>query len=135
MPGYLTAATNNRILDLVFGGVPFAPAPELYIGLSLLVANRSGIIAEPGSNYRRIRVRNSLVEFPEAFDGRKQSAIGVEFDRPDCYWGRVLAIFIADHPTGRGRHILAMSDLKVPRDLDESNRPHIRVGELILAHQ
>lgn len=129
--GYFTDYLNNRLLDQMFGGVPYVPPKAVYIGLSQSRANRRGDVAEPfaaGNGYARVKVANDLVSFPPASmvqpqAGTKSNAVPIVFPEATGAWGTVSSIFVADAPTGG--NVLCIADLTACRTVDAGDHPLI----------
>ena len=134
MPGYLTDHVNNKVLDCLFGGRPLAPAPELYVGLSLTRAYKGGYVAEPiGTGYARVAVPNDLTHFPAATLGRKSNAVAITFPEARTGWGSILSVFVADAPSGG--NVLAVADLPSARTVIPGDPgPRIAVDALFFSH-
>ena len=134
MPGFLTDHVNNKVLDCFFGGQPFAPPPELHVGLSLTRAYKGGYVAEPlGEGYARVAVANDLIHFPAASLGRKSNASVITFPEPRAGWGAVVSVFVAD--AAQGGNVLAMADLPSPRTVGQGDpAPTIAVDALFFSH-
>ncbi len=134
MPGFLTDLVNNQVLDCFFGGQPFAPPPELHVGLSLFKAYKGGYVAEPlGGGYARVAVPNDLIHFPPASLGRKSNAKAITFPEPLAGWGAILSVFVAD--AAQGGNVLAMADLPSPRTVRPGDPgPLIAVDALFFSH-
>lgn len=115
MPGHPTVYADHVIWDLILGGRPYLPPETVYVGLSLVRANRPGLVQEPsGDGYRRVAVPNTLDCWPSAFvHDVKSNAHVIDFGVPGD-WGRIVAVFVADGP-GRDSQVLLTTDLVVPR--------------------
>ena len=134
MAGFLTDYANNKILDLFFGSSIFAPPPTLYLGMSLIPANKVGNVYEPsGGGYGRVSIANSPANFPAASLGMKSNAATATFPAPAADWGAVQSLFIAD--AASGGNILASADLTVPKSITNgSPAPKVVAGALFLSH-
>ena len=132
MPGFLTDLANNAVLDCLFGGVPIAPPPVLYLGLSLEGASKAGAVDEPaGGGYARVAVPNGPAMFPAASGGSKSNAAPIAFPDPTGDWGEVLSVFVAD-PAG---NVLAAADLAAPKRVKAGDpAPKVATGALFLSH-
>lgn len=130
MSGHLTDYATGAVMDLVLGGVPWAPSPYLTFGLSLGVANRSGRVIEPKAPcYHRLTIANDTRLFPRAamLCGLKSNAVDLDFPTPCRDWGLVRSIFVAESCGA----IVAMIDLTSPmlvRGGDDA--PRIRAGAI-----
>jgi hypothetical protein len=134
MAGFLTDYMNNKMLDLIFGSIAFAPPWTLYLGLSQAAANKSGTYVEPsGGGYARVAVINNGTSFPAASGGTKANATLLAFPAPTADWGTIQSLFISDSSsTG---NVLAMADLTSPRPIGSGSvSPKVAVGALFLSH-
>jgi hypothetical protein len=134
MPGFLTDYSNNKVLDLFFGSSIYTPPANLYLGLSLISANKAGGVIEPsGGSYARVPVVNSPTNFPTASAGTKSNAGTITFPGPTADWGTIVSVFIAD--AAAGGNVLAMADLTTPRAVTNgSAAPKVAAGALFLSH-
>lgn len=134
MAGFLCDYSNNKVLDLFFGGSTFSPPATLYFGLSQNTANKNGYVTEPsGGGYARISVTNNLANFPAASFGTKSNATVITFSTPTADWGTVQSLFVADALING--NVLAMADLTSPKALPSgSTAPKIAVSALFLSH-
>ena len=134
MAGFFTDYSNNKVLDLFFGAVPFTPPTTLYVGLAQNTANKRGLTTEPsGGGYFRVAVSNSRTNFPAANFGAKSNTALIAFPVPTADWGTVQSLFLADSPSGG--NILAMADLTSPIPiLNGSPAAKVAVGALFLSH-
>ena len=134
MAGFLTDYSNNKVLDGLFGAVPFTAPATLYFGLSRSSASKAGVVSEPnGGAYARVALANDLARFPAASGGTKTNAAVINFAIPSADWGSITSVFIADSATGG--NVLAMADLPAVKTiLTGSPAPSIAVGALYLSH-
>ena len=134
MAGFLTDYSNNKVLDLIFGGSAYNAPASLYFGLSRSSASKAGVVSEPTAGaYARAALVNDLTRFPAAIGGTKANASIVTFPAPTADWGSVVSVFVADAATGG--NVLAMADLPVPRSIVNGGAaPSIAVGALYLSH-
>lgn len=134
MPGFLTDATNNKVLDLLFGSSAFMPPATLYVGLAINHANKLGVAYEPGgSGYARVALPNTSMSFSTAVCGTKSNAVAVTFPAPTADWGTVQSLFLSDSP--RGGTVLAMADLASARTITAgSAAAKVAVGSLLFSH-
>lgn len=135
MPGFLTTATNNAVLDLFFGRAHVTVPDILYFGLSLVHARRDGWVVEPGvAGYARVPIPNTLDGiFSSAKDGTKSNLIEFTFPAPIEEYGPILSLFVASDP--EGGWIIAAADLATPRMVRPGDSPPVvAVGGLLLFH-
>ena len=134
MAGFFTDYSNNKVLDLFFGGVPFTAPATLYVGLAQNTANKGGVTTEPGGGgYTRVALANSSASFPAANVGSKSNTVVISFPPPTADWGTVQSLFLSDASTGG--NILAMADLASPKSITNgSSAAKVAVGALFLSH-
>ena len=134
MAGFLCDYSNNKVLDLFFGGSTFSPPATVYFGLSQNTANKNGYVTEPiGGGYIRIAVANNLTIFPAASFGTKSNGTVITFSSPTADWGTIQSLFIADAATNG--NVLAMADLTSSKALPSgTSAPKIAVSALFLSH-
>lgn len=131
MPGILTDAALNAVLDQLAGGKPFAPPAVLWVGASRFVANPWGVADEPStSDYARVQLLNDRAHFLDAWEGFKATRVPILFGTPARSWGRIRSVFLADAPSGGT--ILAMAALPAPRPVDPGAPLAIEAGALQL---
>ncbi len=130
----LIDSSNNKILDLFFGSVEFTSPVTLYLGLSLILANKGGSYQEPaGGGYARAAVSNNLTNFAAATGGMKSNSTTITFPTPTGAWGTIVSLFIAD--AAEGGNVLAMADLTMPKTITGGGPPAtLAAGALYLSH-
>lgn len=117
----ITEPARSRIFDALLGGVDLVAPRAVWIGLSHGAANRLGLVSEPSreAGYRRVRVVNTLDEFPaHSVVGAKANLRPIVFAPPTADWGVIRSLFIADGPGGAGDRdsvVLAMFDARPSR--------------------
>ncbi len=132
MPGFFTDYVNNKVLDLVLGGVAFT-APAIYAGLSTTNAIKSGVVNEPsGNGYARVAVTNNLTNFPAALTGSKANGTVIQFPTLTGTWGTITTLFFVD--AASNGDILAMIDFPTPKTWVTGNSPAVGIGALNLSH-
>ncbi len=132
MPGFLTDYGNNKLLDLVFGGVAVTPETSWHVGLSLTAANKAGSVSEPaGGSYARVLVANNLTNFPTAASGAKQNATVFTFPPPTGNWGTILSFFWIDGSSNVWATIDLPTSLAI---LSGASAPKIAVGAFFMSH-
>ena len=134
MAGFLCDYSNNKVLDMIFGGTAYSPPTTLYFGLSQNTANKNGYVTEPaGGGYTRVAVTNNLTNFPAASFGTKSNATVITFPAPTADWGTVQSLFVSDALING--NVLAMADLTSSKALPSgSAAPKIAVSALFLSH-
>ncbi|MDE2508136.1 MAG: hypothetical protein KGM43_13050 [Planctomycetota bacterium] len=133
MDGFLTSQVNCKVLDHLFGGARSEPVPELFVGLSLVDANKEGVVVEPAGDYRRAGVLNDSSHFPAASRGEKCNGRAITFAEPTHDWGRIRSVFVADAP--RDGNVIAAANLATAKWIFAgSPAPTIQPGALFFTH-
>ncbi len=88
---------QNKVLNSIFGSVPYTPPPILYIGLSTTTISDADGITEPlGNSYQRVALVNNTAKFPITSTGIKTHDIPIIFPQATGDWGTITDFFIAD---------------------------------------
>jgi hypothetical protein len=105
MPGFLTDYACNRALDHLF---QTPPDEFLWVGLSRLRANKTGLIEEPeGCGYARVRVPFNGIAHAE--NGSVSNTAPITFATPTGHWGAIACLFVAT--SENWGYVLGMADL------------------------
>ncbi len=122
---------ENTLLDLVFGGVSYAPPATIYLGLSTAAPGDDGATAAepPGANgYARVAVTNNLTNFPAASAGAKSNGTAITFPTATGAWGTVTHALIYDAATAG--NFLGAGALAVAKTIDNGDTASLAVGDL-----
>lgn len=133
MAGNFADYLENKLLNLTFGAVTFAPATVLYIGLSsTAVDDAGGGITEPiGNGYARALVNNNTTNFPSTSSGTIANGTVVMFPQATGQWASgadLTHFFVADAPVGG--NIYAAGTLTTPKKFSNGDQPNFPVGSL-----
>lgn len=120
---------RNKILDHLFGGVPYAPNSSMYFGYMTGSPSPAGPGAEPaGGSYARIGVVNDTTSFPTTATKIKTLAIDIDFPKSTANQGSVVAIGCWDSPTSG--NLLCWWDLPAPKVIDANMKMNVPAGAL-----
>ena len=131
-----THTLENKILDHIFGGEPFARPANLHVGLSLTEIQDDGSgITEPDAEagYERVLISNDSTTWQlaetdsEAGRGVKTNAIPIQFPEPTEEWGMVTHFFLAD-----GELLLGHGTLCQPVTIHAGVVAQFAPGELVI---
>lgn len=101
MAGSKSDYLENKILDLILGGVAFAAPANVHFGLFTVSPSDAGGGTEvAGNGYARVSVANTLANFPAAVAGAKSNAAVITWPTATAPWGVVLAVGIFDAAVG-----------------------------------
>ena len=89
---------DNKLIDLIFGGIAYSPPATLYFGLSTTTPTSSGgNVTEPvGNGYARVVVTNNTTNFPASIDGSKTNANTITYPTSTGIWGTVTHFVVYD---------------------------------------
>jgi hypothetical protein len=134
MPGSFSDFCEAKILDHLFGGIPFAISSTLYLGYMVGPAGETGPGAEPNSgNYSRAAVNNDTVNFPLTSNLIKQNGAEIQFEEATSNHGLVQAIGIFDSPASG--NMLVYFPLVTPIAISSGDAMRIPVGSLTIQFQ
>ena len=128
----VTYYLRNKILDHLFGGVPFSPITTLYFGYMTGSPSPSGPGSEPaGGGYARVGVVNDTTAFPTTATKIKTLATEIVFPKASTNQGSIVAVGAWDSP-GSG-NLLCWWDLPSPKVIDANMKMSIPAGALELS--
>lgn len=100
MAGSKSNYLENKLLDLVLGGVAFSSPATVYFALFTVAPSDTGGGTEvAGGNYARVAVTNNATNFPAASSGTKQNGTAITWPTASASWGVVVAIGVFDAST------------------------------------
>lgn len=127
MSGSLTNYSESKILDHIFGAIPFGVMPLLYFGYMVGLATEDGAGAEPNSgNYQRVGVANNTTNFPLTSNQVKQNATEIVFPEATANHGLVQSIGIWDAPVSG--NLLAYMLLPEPVQITVGDAMRLPIG-------
>lgn len=93
-------ATENAILDRVFGAAAYAPPATLYLALFTVAPTDAGGGTEvSGGAYARQAITNNATNFPAASGGAKSNGVAITFPAATASWGTIVAWALMDAAT------------------------------------
>lgn len=134
MAGSFGDYLENKLLNLVFGGVAFTAPATIYVGLSSTSINDAGgNITEPvGNGYARVAVTNNTTNWPSTTNGSMSNGTVITFPQATAAWAagaNMTDFFIADGPSG-STNVLAYGSLTTPKTFTTGDQPNFPVGAL-----
>lgn len=97
MAGSKSDYLENKLLDLVLGGVAFSAPASVYAALFTVAPSDSGGGTEvSGGSYARVAITNNTTNFPSASAGTKQNGTAITWPTASASWGTVVAIGLFD---------------------------------------
>jgi hypothetical protein len=134
MAGSFSDYAENKLLDMLFGGTPWAPLSLVYVGYFVGAAGETGPGAEPNAgNYQRIGIQNNTVMFPVTSTQIKTNAVEIDFQEATANHGTVLGAGVFD--ALQGGNMLAYCPLPTPTVIAAGDAMRIPVGSLSLQFQ
>lgn len=113
--GSLSDYAEAKLLNHVFGGIPWSPLPIIYLGYMVGVPSESGPGSEPvGGAYERLPIDNNLANFPAAASQVKQLATEQTFPYATNNHGTVQAIAAWDSPAAGTGNMIFYAPLEQP---------------------
>jgi len=113
--GSLSDYAESKILNHVFGGIPWSPLPILYLGYLVGVPNESTAGSEPvGGGYQRLAITNNTVNFPAPTNRVKLLATEQTFPYATNNHGTVQAISAWDCPAPGTGNMIFYAPLEQP---------------------
>lgn len=123
-----------KILDHLFGAIPFAVPSTLYFGYMVGPASETGPGAEPNSgNYARAAVQNNTTNFPLTSNLLKQNGTEIQFEEATSNHGLVQSIGVWDSPASG--NMLAYFPLSSPIAISVGDAMRIPVGSMTFQFQ
>ena len=88
---------ENLLLDEVLGGVNYAPAANVSVGLyTASPADAGGGVEVTGGSYARVTLANNLTNWPGAASGSKSNGVPIAFPTATADWGIVTSFGVFD---------------------------------------
>ena len=131
-----THTLENKILDHIFGGEPYARPVALHVGLSLTAIQDDGSgVTEPDAEaeYERVLIANDNTTWraaeTDSEEGRgvKTNAVPIQFPEATEDWGTLTHFFIAD-----GESILGHGPLFEAKTVPAGMVVQFAPGELVI---
>lgn len=127
MAGSLSDYLENKVLDLIFGGVALT-APALHFAAFTAAPSDSGGGTEcTGGSYARVNPTNNTTNFPSASGGAKSNGTAITWPTATASWGTVVAIGVYDASTAG--NLLAWATLAANKTVDNGDTLQIAVGD------
>lgn len=137
MAGSKSDYLENKILDLVLGGVAFTPPANVYVALSTTAyadsktgASMNEVSAAGGSGYARVPLVNNTGSWPAASGGSKSNGVAITFPTAATAWGTVLSFYICD--AASGGNILYGGDLASSRTVAAGDTASFAAGAMVI---
>jgi hypothetical protein len=136
MPGSLSDYCEAKLLNHVFGGIPWNPLPIIYLGYMVGVPSELGQGAEPiGGGYQRIAINNNLVNFPSASNQIKTMATEQTFEMASNNHGTVQAIAGFDSPAPGTGNMLFYAPIAQPTGIQPGDSFRVLANSLQITIQ
>lgn len=136
MAGSKTNYLENKILDLVLGGVAFASPGTVYIALSTAAYSDAATgasmteVSASGTAYARVSMTNNATNWPAASGGSKSNGTVVTFPTATGAWGTALSFYICD--AASGGNTLYGGDLAASRTIASGDTASFAAGSLVV---
>ena len=94
-------ATENALLDRVFGAAAYTPPATLHLALFTVAPTDAGGGTEvSGNGYSRVAIPNDATNFPAAAGGAKSNGQEIVFPQATADWGTIVAWALMSAATG-----------------------------------
>lgn len=133
MPGRLSDADANNVLDTRFGAVASTAPATYYVGLSTTVPTNTGTnVTEPaGNGYARVAVTNNTTNWPAAASRAKSNGTQITFPTATgTGWGTVTHFVIYD--AGTGGNFRAWGSLNTSQAIGGNSMASFAAGALVI---
>jgi hypothetical protein len=129
-----TYTSENKLLDLAFGGTAWTPPATYYVGLSTTAPAEAGTGAtEPsGGAYARVAVTNNKTNFGTASNGALTNAVAITFVESTASWGTITHICFFDQLTGGSLYY--WEQLPVSKAVAANTTVYFSIGSLTISN-
>lgn len=127
-----STATENAILNEIFGKTDYVAPTTLYVGLSTTTPTKAGTnITEPvGGAYARAAVTNNVTNFPAASGSSKANGTVITFAEATGAWGNVTNWVVFDALSGGS--MVCFGNITTPKTIDVGDTPSFNTGTLTI---
>lgn len=88
---------ENKLLDHIVGGIPYAPPAKVYIGLFVSSISDQVLGSEvSGGGYQRVEILNTGQNWEAAANGIKKNKNVIQFPAATGAWGAIVAVGVFD---------------------------------------
>lgn len=125
---------EDKILDLVLGGVAYTPPATVYIALSTAAyssaATGVSLTEVTGDGYSRAAAPNDATTWAAASGGSKSNTASITYTPAGASgWGTVVSFYVCD--LAAGGNVLYGGDLTTPRVVASGDTPVFQPGTLV----
>lgn len=120
---------ENKVLDLILGGVAFSSPATVYVALfTTTPSDAGGGVEVSGGSYARVSKVNNSTNWPAASGGAKSNGTEIAFPTATANWGTVVAFGIFD--AASGGNLLYWGPISPSKSVPSGATARFPVGDL-----